>query len=268
MKDCCDNCKHGETCCDEEKPSGRLFARRGERSATRYYPLRQSDGTILVVAAQGMQNEKEIFQLGLPYAAQGDGVFFETHQAAKRSLYKRLKADGDPKPGRAFGAFVAHVDPRGLTMDRRIRASKGVQVVPSGLSSARMEGELAGDRDVERLLVSLSKRYGSFEPSSPGVRVVVRQAIKDSAEKAAKRRYRDASSVRAFIDGYQSKAEARAFRMAPSGAMGVAPSGNPTRVVGIAVAGVGVVTLAAAAVSHFYLRDRVRQIATDALARR
>ena len=270
MKDCCDNCKEGKTCCDEEHehdhaPSAKLYRRRGESAATRYYPLRQSDGALIIVAAQGLENEREVFQLGTPLAAKGDGVFFNAYQAAKASMYRRLKQDGDPQPGRAFGAFTVHVDPTGATMQRRVRASSAVKDLPVG-SIVRYEGELAADRDVERLLASLYKRYGSFSASDPGVRIVVSKMIADEAGKAARRRYRDKRSIRSFIDGYRSKAEARVFRTASSRAVQIVPSGSVTRNVGIAVAGVGAVAVTAATISHFYLRSRVTEIAANALA--
>ena len=270
MKDCCDNCKEGKTCCDDEHdhaPSAKLYRRRGESAAKRYYPLRQSDGALIIVAAQGLENEREVFQLGTPLAAKGDGVFFDSYQAAKASMYRRLKQDGDPKPGRAFGAFTVHADPTGATMQRRVRASsavKGLKKFPGGGSLVRYEGELEGDRNVEKILASIYRQYGSFPAAEPGARILVAGAIKDEAMKAARRRYRDEKSIREFVDGYRSKAEARVFRTASSRGMTVVPSGSVTRNVGIAVAGVGAVAVTAAAISHFYLRSRVTEIAANA----
>lgn len=284
MKDCCDNCKEGKTCCDDEHdhaPSAKLYRRRGEGAATRYYPLRQSDGALIVVAAQGLENEREVFQLGTPLAAKGDGVFFDSYQAAKASMYRRLKQDGDPKPGRAFGAFTVHADPTGATMQRRVRASsavKGSKKLPGGGSLVRYEGELEGDRNVEKILASIYRQYGTFPASEPGARILVAGAIKDEALKAARRRYRDDKSIREFVDGYRSKAEARVFRsesskrgslMRSSGRsesdeMDVYPSGSPMRVAGIAAVSVGAVALTAATVSHFYLRSRVAEVANNA----
>lgn len=110
----------------KNKSSGRLFARPPEPTAKRYYPVINAYGQEIIVGSNSGSDGREIAIIGRPFSAKGDPEWFQTVQAAKASVYKRLKANGDPKPSRALFLFVTHVDPAGHNMSARARqASSG-----------------------------------------------------------------------------------------------------------------------------------------------
>jgi hypothetical protein len=116
--------------------------------------------------------------------------------------------------------------------------------LPSGVVQAapksRKDGEMAAKQTAHKVASSVMRRYGYDNPNSPGVRVVVRDALAQEGRRLAGNRDQSA-----FMDGYLSQAEGMVFRTASSGAV--------ARSTGITVAAIGAAILIGAGITHWSL---------------
>lgn len=121
----------------------------------------------------------------------------------------------------------------------------------AAIGGARARGEAAARSSAQKTAAAVQRRYGYSNPSSPGVRVVVKSALQEHASKLASTMPK--ADRRAFIDGYMSAAEPIVFRTGGSRA-----SGAITKTTGTVMMGAGVAALAGAGVAYLALRPKAQ----------